>query len=146
MSPAAIASCVYSIPPSCTQETLESEAFKMIPHLRAMRANAARKKCRLISQVAHAQRMQSLKAVGCLRLTSTRRSRISLCAWEKRRTFKHGRRNTREIPGADSCETSGTTMSMPVKSHLSPGCASSTHSPRTITSTLQTSEVPSNVH
>ena len=40
------------------------------------------------------------------------------------------------IPGVDSCATSGTTISVPVKSHLSPAWACSTASARKIISTL----------
>lgn len=42
-----------------------------------------------------------------------------------------------DVPGNDSCPTSGTTMRVPVKSHRSPACAVSTASARKIISTLK---------
>lgn len=41
------------------------------------------------------------------------------------------------LPGVESCATSGTTISVPVKSHLSPACACSTASALRIISTLK---------
>ena len=41
------------------------------------------------------------------------------------------------VPGVESCATSGTTISVPVKSHLSPACACSTASALRIISTLE---------
>ena len=41
------------------------------------------------------------------------------------------------LPGVESCATSGTTINVPVKSHLSPAWACSTASALRITSTLK---------
>ena len=49
------------------------------------------------------------------------------------------------IPGVASWATSGTTIKVPVKSHLSPACACSTASARRIISTLKIKLIITNV-
>lgn len=95
--------------------------------------------------------LQGHEVLGCLRFRSPlSRSAGSwfpraLLPWEGRVSSRQNKlrgchtevRSSSNKPGVESWATSGTTISDPVKSHLSPAWADSTASARKITSTLR---------